>query len=124
MAASFINRAVSPFPFLARGRHSNADDPPRKRKSLTNFGQPSFSEDVRFRISARPFSSLLCSREQNTRVKLGTADANAHADVGIVFVHQEFDAHLLETIHQCLQRTLVRNALAGFEKGNGPRGYF
>lgn len=54
--------AVSPFPFSTRSRRSNADDPPRKRKSLTNFGQSSFSEDVCFRIPVRPFSSLLFSR--------------------------------------------------------------
>jgi len=57
-------------------------------------------------------------------MNLGTADANAHADIGIVFVHQKLDAHPLQAINQCLQRTVVRNTSAGFEKSNGPRGYF
>lgn len=45
-------------------------------------------------------------------MQLGLPYADADPPLGVVFVHQKLDAHLLQTIDQCLESTVVGNATA------------
>lgn len=43
-------------------------------------------------------------------MKLGLPHADADAPLGVGLVHEKLNAHLLQTIDECLESTLVGNA--------------